>query len=252
MLRRETPGQLYNAKFHAANESGSTESAKQTVPLLLDLIGMRSVCDVGCGVGAWLAVFIDNGVSDVLGLDGEYVDRATLKIPMSYFRPTDLNRPFSLDRTFDAVISLEVAEHLRPTRAAGFINDLTALSSVVIFSAAIPGQGGRGHVNEQWPDYWVNLFKDRGYICVDAIRQKIWENEGIKFWYRQNILVFCNGRILERLPKLTAQSGIMPLRVVHPAQFVRPPGLTFIIKSFPRSLYNAVARRIKPTTSRVR
>lgn len=250
ILTRWKTTQLYGAMFFSGHESGSTESAKQVVPMLLDLIGMKSVCDVGCGIGTWLAVFIDEGVSDVLGLDGEYVDNKMLRIPTSKFRPMDLSRPFSVDRTFDAVISLEVAEHLPPERAAGFVNDLTALSSVVIFSAAVPGQGGANHVNEQWPNYWIKLFKEQGYFFVDAIRAKIWENDRVKPFYRQNMLVFCDNRFLPRYPKLTQtqQHCPMPVRVVHPdmIKLQTNPGLTVILKSFPRALYNAVARRIKP------
>src|SRR5262249_18790338 len=160
----------------AGHESGSTEFAKQVVPMLLDLIGLKSVCDVGCGIGSWLAVFISEGVSDVLGLYGVHVGNKMLQIPASNFQPTALNLPFSIDRTLDAVISLEVAEQLSPKRAVSFVSDLTALLAVVIFSAAVPGQGGANHINEQWPSYWLKLFKERGYVCVDALRAKIWEN----------------------------------------------------------------------------
>jgi hypothetical protein len=34
---------------------------------------------------------------------------------------------------------------------------------MVLFSAAIPAQGGTGHVNERWPGYSRALFAARGY-----------------------------------------------------------------------------------------
>jgi SAM-dependent methyltransferase len=254
---------LYDARFYAAHEEGSTRSARQIIPLLLDLIGMKSVCDVGCGTGIWLAAFIELGVSDVLGLDGDYVESETLRIPKSKFKPTDLNRHFSMGRRFDAAISLEVAEHLPSDRAAGFIGDLVALSPVVIFSAAIPGQGGIGHINERWPDYWVQLFKARGYTCVDAIRPEVWENETIEYWYRQNMFVFCDDRVLAKFPKLAAaQNRAMPLRVAHPVlyasqieqvdRFTNDPGFGYILKSFPRALCRAFPRALRKVTSRWR
>jgi hypothetical protein len=241
---------LYDESFFIERKDGSYNSAQQIVPLLRNLIGMKSVCDVGCGIGTWLAAFIEEGVSDVLGMDGEYVDKKMLQIPSLAFLSTDLNRHFSVDRTFDAVISLEVGEHLTPERAEGFVKDLTALSKVIIFSAAIPGQGGTGHINEQWPDYWEKLFKQNGFVCVDAIRQTIWNNETIEVWYRQNMFVFCDYRVLSKFPKLMkATNQIMPLCVVHPHQYAYRidymGSLSFMLKSFPHALMSAVTRRLK-------
>ena len=56
----------------------------------------------------------------------------------------------------------------------------------------MPYQGGTGHVNEQWPNYWIEQFAQRGYIAVDYIRKRIWDDEAIPWWYRQNILLFVN------------------------------------------------------------
>jgi hypothetical protein len=62
-------------------------------------------------------------------------------------------------RTFDLAICLEVAEHLPPEAAEGFIDSLTRLAPVVLFSAAITFQVGNQHLNGQWPDYWATLFR---------------------------------------------------------------------------------------------
>lgn len=59
----------------------------------------------------------------------------------------------TFNRRFDLAMTIEVAEHLTPVRADSFVEDLTRLSDVVLFSAAIPAQGGINHVNEQWQSY---------------------------------------------------------------------------------------------------
>lgn len=82
------------------------------VPLVLQLIQPRSVVDVGCGLGAWLRVFQEAGISDIQGVDGPHVDTATLEIPAARFTAIDLRVAFGMARTFDLVLSLEVAEHL--------------------------------------------------------------------------------------------------------------------------------------------
>src|ERR1700722_15751200 len=149
---------LYDADFYRKLKANSYRSALVIIPVLQRLVPFTSVCDVGCGAGSWLQAFADNGITDYLGLDGDYVDRASLAIPVERFRATDLAQPFVVERNFDLAVCLEVAEHLPPSRAESLIADLTKVAPLVLFSAAIPHQGGKGHVNEQWQPYWVELF----------------------------------------------------------------------------------------------
>lgn len=152
---------------------------------------MQSVLDVGCGTGTWLKVFRDSlGLFDILGLDGSYLDRGQLEIEESMFMEWDLRHPFDLGRGFDLVICLEVAEHLPESSAADLVDSLCRHSNRILFSAAIPGQGGQNHLNEQWSEYWQAHFLRRGYNLVDAVRPKIWNEEEVDIWYRQNIFLF--------------------------------------------------------------
>lgn len=193
------------------------------VPLVVRMLAPRSVVDVGCGLGTWLAVFAGNGVSDVVGVDGKYVDTDRLEIPPERFVAHDLATPLSVGRRFDLAVSLEVAEHLPADRAAVFVASLTGLAPFVLFSAAIPFQGGTNHVNEQWPGYWADLFEARGFAPVDCIRREVWSDERVEWWYAQNTLLFVNetrlgmpladGRSLERTP-------VSQLALVHPRQYL--------------------------------
>ena len=88
----------------------------QVVPHIIDLINPRTVLDVGCGIGTWLKIFEQHHVSDLMGIDGDYVNRALMKISLDKFRSIDLKNKWSLDRKFDLVLSLEVAEHLPEDR----------------------------------------------------------------------------------------------------------------------------------------
>ncbi len=178
---------------------------------------------MGCGLGTWLAVFRENGIADVVGVDGDYVDRARLEIPPDNFVPHDLARALRLQRKFDLAVSLEVAEHLPAECAAMFVDSLTALSPFVLFSAAIPFQGGTNHVNEQWPDYWAALFEARGFAPVDCIRREVWSNEDVEWWYAQNILLFVDETRLKLSPGAGTPFEKTPraqLAVVHPRQYL--------------------------------
>jgi SAM-dependent methyltransferase len=181
----------YDEKFYDWIADGSTTSATVILPLLAPLVTARSCVDVGCGIGTWLSAAQQLGAS-IVGLDGEYVDRSLLRIPTSAFVAHDLTTPLPDLGRFDLAMSLEVAEHLPAQRAASFVAEVAALSDVVLFSAAIPGQGGRHHVNEQPQSYWVALFEAIGYRSFDLIRPRVWDDARVEPWYRQNTLVAVN------------------------------------------------------------
>lgn len=216
---------LYDRAFYERQQAGSRRSAEVVVPLVLELLGpVASVIDVGCGVGTWLACFRAHGVAAIYGVDGDHVERSLLQIPQSAFHPWDLAKPFATRRQFDLALSLEVAEHLPESRAAGFVRDLCRLAPVVLFSAAIPGQPGTGHINLQWPDYWAKLFAGQGFQVIDAIRPAVWQNPEVRFWYAQNTLLFANAAALAANAALARQaerSDPRRLAQVHPRFYLR-------------------------------
>ncbi len=191
----------YDKAFYDEQIAWSVTSAQTVVPYLCNLLPIQSVVDLGCGLGPWLAAFRENGVTDIAGYDGDYVPREFLRIPQEYFHPADLARPMAFDRRYDLAISLEVAEHLPPEAAAGFVEKLTNLADVVLFSGSIPYQGGTGHFNENYPEYWAILFASRGYEVVDVLRDVFWTNGTVCPWYRQNMLLFLKKeRLYELFP----------------------------------------------------
>src|SRR6266550_726804 len=118
---------IYTDEFYGARQKSARRSAREIVPLVLNLMKPQSVIDVGCGVGTWLSVFKEYGVENFLGVDGDWLDKRMLEIPEERFLSFDLNKPFYVDKTFDLVVSLEVAEHLLPDSAETFIDSLTQL-----------------------------------------------------------------------------------------------------------------------------
>jgi SAM-dependent methyltransferase len=190
----------YDTDFYRFVASFAARSAEQVVPLLTSLLPIDSVVDFGCGEGAWLSVWRNAGVS-VMGVDGPYVDRRRLMIDRQQFRAADLNEPIDLGRRFDLVQSLEVAEHLPADQGARFIETLVAHAPLIMFSAAVPGQGGEHHVNEQPLEYWRRKFRERGYVAIDYLRPRMLHNPQIQHWYRYNIFLYAEESHLEALPE---------------------------------------------------
>lgn len=176
---------------HDDEVPGSVRAAERLVPLILETLGqIRSVVDLGGGTGAWLRKFRACGVETVLLIDCPEVE-SHLLIERSSFSPADLNKKFpNMTSRFDLAVCVECAEHLLPDRAPSLIEWLSSVSDRVVFSAAIPGQGGKGHVNEQLPSYWTSLFSRYGFVRRDVLRRDIINDTTVPPWYRQNILLF--------------------------------------------------------------
>ena len=213
---------LYTDEFYDARVD-SLHSARVIVPLVLKYIKPKSVIDVGCGTGEFLSVFKKHGIKKILGVDGKWVNKKKLRIPEEFFHVADLEKPLKINHKFDLVVSVEVAEHLPEKYAKTYVDSLTNLGSVILFSAAIPFQHGPHHVNKQWPEYWVQLFNKKGYVPVDCIRKKIWDNDDVAFWYTQNILFFVKKDYLKQNKKLREefkQTEGKFLALVHPKMYL--------------------------------
>lgn len=213
----------YKKSFYQTLAGNATQSSGVVVPLVLEYVRPASVVDVGCGTGGWLAEFRRHGIEDIFGIDGPWVSEDLLEIPRERFRVADVAQPIRETRHFDLVVSLETAEHLPPAAATIFVDSLTTLGSVIVFSAAIPYQGGNNHVNEQWPDFWAELFAKRGYTFVDCLRPRIWNNPTVEWWYAQNMFFVVEQARLSDYPALQAASAETrrdQLSIVHPRAYV--------------------------------
>ena len=161
----------------------------EIVPFIIEAFHPKSAVDVGCGLGTFLNIFFENGVKDIIGIDGPCLDRSKLFIPAEYFITADLECPLDIQRKFDLVICLEVAEHLQEATANVLVDNLCVLGDIIIFSSAIENQGGQNHINEQPFAYWVEKFKEKGFIFYDVFRTNFWDNKKINWWYRQNMFL---------------------------------------------------------------
>lgn len=206
----------YASDFNLTRHRETSYAAEKILAILLSAFKIKNAIDIGCGVGTFLSILERKGLTDFLGLDGNWVDRDLLAIPADKFMPVDLKAMPKLNRTYDLLICLEVAEHLPSEYAATFIGKLCELSKIILFSAAIPRQKGASHLNEAWQSYWAKLFTDNGYFPLDLVRPKIWNDSAIPFWYRQNALVYV--KQVELSPAPVKKS--FPLDVVHPELYL--------------------------------
>jgi Methyltransferase domain len=190
----------YDDKYFDYVVRGARRSARHVIPFLHGHLRVSSVVDIGCGRGVWIDEWRRSGVEDVLGVDGDYVSADRLLMPKERFAAFDLSKPIRLGRRFDLVQSLEVAEHIPASKSEVFIDSLVAHSDLILFSAAVPGQGGEFHINEQPFEYWREKFSMRGFEVVDCLRPSIINVREIEPWYRYNTFLYVHGKALDRIP----------------------------------------------------
>lgn len=199
---RRNLGRIYDAAFYQLNRDATRGAAEIIVPMVMDLVRPASVVDVGCGTVTWLNVFQRVGVERVLGLDGGHVDQRELAIDSGEFIEINLETPVEIPRRFDLAMSLEVAEHLTAEAGRALAGALTATAPVVMFSAAVPSQGGDDHINQQWPSYWITEFAKHDFRALDAIRPRTLGDQRVVYWYPQNLLLFASPEALSQHPAL--------------------------------------------------
>ena len=186
----------YDSNFYDRNYKFQKALADVLTPWIKENLNPESVIDFGCGCGYFLQSIVDasDDMDKYYGLNFNHPEN--LFIHESRFIKKDfthISPAFTewYHKTFDLVISLEVAEHLPPSSADNFIETLVdAAKDYILFSAATPGQGGEDHSNEQPHEYWHHKFASKGFIAHDVIRPVLMFHTTVPFWYRQNIFLY--------------------------------------------------------------
>lgn len=212
--------EAYSGDFFASQVAGSHTAASIILPLLFGDWKPSSIIDIGCGLGPWCAAALDMGIPKCMGVDGAYVQTDWLCIPPDCFTEHNLEEPLPQNFSADVAICVEVAEHLSPERASGFVADLCRIAPLVLFSAAIPYQGGSRHLNENWLEYWAMHFSQNGMAAYDVLRDKIWRDRRVPWWYRQNLMVFAKPDFAKSNLRLSKPAIPSMLTRIHPDMFL--------------------------------
>lgn len=244
----------YDKAFFDEITEASLRAARLIVPHLMELVNPTSVVDLGCGRGTWMKAFEEAGVATLRGFDGGDVRREDFCVNPELFTPFDLRQPLKSDLKVDLAISMETAEHLPPERGESFVADLVGLAPIVYFSAAVPRQGGVGHINEQPQSYWASLFLKHGYKPVGEIRKRIWGDLNAGAVYAQNGLLYVSEPMVAKHPNLSElvkQTESEILDIIHPAIYANKnsyftkeeAGIALLVKSIPFAIRATIARR---------
>lgn len=219
--------------------------AQRIIPLLIAIFGVpESVIDLGGGGGGWLKAFQEQGTKKILCIDNPCIKPKDLVISYENFMPFDLSNNLPEPIKCDFCISTEFAEHVSLKMSEKIVDFLTQSAPIILFSAAIPGQGGGGHINEQRHSFWKKLYEDKGYERFDLIRETILFDDTIPFWFRQNLYVYVNINYLKE-NNLELKKSFIPdeFELIHESILNKPLGFSDVLKELMPSFQRMVNNR---------
>lgn len=194
-MSRNDPIRVQNTHPPVFDSAKHAPAVMQACRAILDRVHPEpiGVIDVGTNIGVWAQSFSDLGCY-VVGVDSPYMEEHF--VPRKNLNPifvaADLQEPLQLHQDFDLAVCLEVAEHLPEECADVIVESLCRHAPVVCFSAAVPGQGGHEHINEQPISYWIGKFAANGYDADTGIRAAL--PSGLPVYYRENMVMFTRQR----------------------------------------------------------
>jgi SAM-dependent methyltransferase len=185
----------------------------------------ESVLDIGCGLGAYLALFQEQGTATVRGIDG-FSDTDAVLCPRAYSQH-DLRSPLDLGRTFDVVLCVEVIEHLEAEHETTLLDTIRRHARTrIMFSAAQPGQPGRHHVNCRPIGHWLTRWRLVGWEpdIPDTVAAR---SLATYIWFRRNLLILrpshlCSPGWLSDTDLIGREAGAMRWYGQRPAVHLRP------------------------------
>jgi len=163
--------------------------------LLAARIGMlyhpEKAADLGCGNGRYCTIFKSYGWPIVHGYEGT-PDINSLGIYDDIMH-LDLTKRRWVDIKYSFVLCLEVGEHIPAKHQEVFLDNVAEFTSKdLIFSWAVPGQGGKGHFNEQPNDVIISELLSRDLIYDESASMKMRKFTSLK-WLKNTLMIFKRG-----------------------------------------------------------
>jgi len=234
----------YEESYFSRRKNLSYSSALKILGLVKDFYSFSSAVDFGCGTGTWLKACMELECQTIQGFDG-FADPSSLCISSECFSKKLLGENIDLKKSYDLAICLEAAEHEKEKFSNLIVENLTKASKVILFSAALPGQGGTNHINEQPPEFWQKKFEDHRYTQFDIIRPIIWDDPAVAWWYKQNIFLYVHEESIEALKLLDHANSLTQKHIIHPECLSSKINELDIDNASVTNLSKALLKRIK-------
>ena len=147
---------------------------------------VENMADLGCGLAHYVANFIENGIN-ATGFDG---NPRTPELTNGLASVLDLAIPFTFEKPYEWIMSIEVGEHLPAHYEDVYIQNLHNNNKKgIVMSWALEGQGGLGHFNERNNQYIKDKVMALGYTN-DVEAENMLREASSLWWFKNTLMVF--------------------------------------------------------------
>jgi hypothetical protein len=183
---------MYTTAFHKAIENDEIPQAGRLGVYIKRYIAPNCFYDFGCSTGIYLKeVQINQPTIHSIGF--EFSEDAVKNAVCPNVVQKDLTVPLELTYVPNTLgLCLEVLEHIDDAHWKPVLENITNLCDRVIFSAAVPGQGGTGHINCRPKIDWIKRFHELGWVVdLDATKHLLdYIQKGYHMgWFRNNVMI---------------------------------------------------------------
>jgi SAM-dependent methyltransferase len=183
---------MYDRDFHKSIENDEYPQAVRLAEYIASHVPCSTFLDFGCSTGLYLNE-IKKRLPQIESVGYEFAEDAVNAALCPDVVQFDLTEPLQRSKKENTLsLCLEVLEHIDDANWLPVLTNITKLSDVIIFSAAIPGQGGTGHINCRWKIDWIRRFHSLGWVVdLDKSRHMIdYMRNGYHMgWFANNAMV---------------------------------------------------------------
>lgn len=182
--------------WHNRSHCNHTHVDEGVLRYFYDVLGCRSMLDIGCGPGGHIMCAADAVRYEVAhGIDGdpEFGKNDWFAHSLDRVRHDFLEGPFSPVEKYDLAWCCEFLEHIPEDKLDNVWPCFDACRYAAITAHPPTGVENEFHFNEQGGDYWITKFKDRGWAHQPTITLSAQAASTMKRdFFRGHGLVFFN------------------------------------------------------------
>jgi hypothetical protein len=183
---------MYTRDFHKSIENDEHPQAVRLADYIANYLTPSTFLDFGCSTGLYMKE-VQTVLPTIPTVGFEFSQDAVDCALCKNIYQTDLTEDVHIVKNPNTLgLCLEVLEHIEDIHWKQVLTNMTHSCDKLIFSAAVPGQGGTGHINCRPKIDWIKRFHELGWVVdLDATTHLLhYMKQGYHMgWFVNNAMV---------------------------------------------------------------